>query len=345
MTVISRRSFLHGSMTLTAAGMLGARTASAETMALRYNRYLPSSHHVDVRVFGPWFDRVREATEGRVDIRFTASSLAPLPRQYEIVAAGIADLSYGSDALTPGRFPLADMMEIPFLGESTYGNSVAYWRVYEKHFAPTNPYPDVKLLTVSTLPSYSIFTVDKAVHSIEDMRGLKLRVTGATLTDQVNSLGASAVPVQITEIHEALTRGVVDGMIGNDDQMLSFGVIDKFKYKINIPGGLASLPMFFIMGRSRWDSFSDRDKAAIEELAGEALAADIGRSFDQSTSEAQDRFSASGGEVIEVDEQFLGHIRERSAFIEENWFGKAEAKGVDGRQAVSELREIARSLG
>lgn len=324
-------------------GLVGA--ARADTLALRYNRWLPATHHIDTDVFAPWFKEVKELTDGRVDIEFTASSLGPIPRQYEIVGAGIVDLSFGSEALTPGRFPLSEIVELPFLGNSTYANSVAYWRVFEAHFAKTNPYPQVKLLGLATLPSYNIYTIKKPVRTVADLQGMKIRATGTTMTDTLAALGAEAVPTNITELHDVLSKGIVDGMLGNDDQVRSFGVAKYFDYKTEIPGGITTISTFFCINKDKWAQISQEDQTAIQATVGERHAEDIGRAMDKSVAIGQAQLKDAGTKVIVADQTFIDELRGRTEFLEERWLKKAAKLNVDGEQALTDLRAWVGQVG
>jgi hypothetical protein len=55
------------------------------------------------------------------------------PRQYQLAVDGIADVAWGPHGYTPGVHPLSELSELPFVTRSTEANSVAYWKVFEKH--------------------------------------------------------------------------------------------------------------------------------------------------------------------------------------------------------------------
>ncbi len=142
------RSTFFAALCVATAPLAGA---GAQETQLRYNRWLPATHDIDNKVFRPWFEEIAKVTGGRVKIEFTTSSLAPLPRQYELATSGAADIVFGSESLTPGRFPLAEILELPFIGNSAESVSVAYWKVYKAHFEKTKPYSGTHLLALSGL--------------------------------------------------------------------------------------------------------------------------------------------------------------------------------------------------
>lgn len=315
--------------------------ASADTITLRYNRWLPSTHHADVRVLLPYFDEIEEVTEGRVVIEPTTSSLGSVERQYELAATGVADIALMSESLTPGQFPLAEIAEMPGLGTDTEAVSVAYWRVYEEFFAETEPYKATHLLTLCSLPPYQIYNAKREVAAIDDLDGLRLRAAGALSSRKVNALGATAVPAQMTQFIELISKGVVDGAYYTDDGVHAFGFIDFLDYKTAFPDGLGGYSLSLVINRAKWEQISPEDREAISAISGEVLARKLGASFQQSVETSQAAMADAGVTVTEADEAFVAAVKEAMAPIEADWIAKANEAGVDGAAALEMLRSEA----
>jgi TRAP-type C4-dicarboxylate transport system substrate-binding protein len=316
-------------------------SAGAQELQLRYNRWLPATHDIDNKVFKPWFDEVARVTGGRVKIEFTASSLGPLPRQFELAISGVADVTFGSESLTPGRFPLAEALELPFIGDSAEAVSVAYWRAYKAHFEKANPYAGTKLLALSGLAPYNVHNLRKPIAAIGDFAGLKIRAAGSLLNDAVKALGAVPVPAPVTELHDLYSKGVVDGGLSNDDQVRSFNLTKFVAYRTVIPGGISNYSTFVVVNARKWEAISAEDRAAIEKISGEALARSLGRILDASAKLGEEQMRAAGTKTIVADAALVAAIKERLAFLEERWIKKAAEKGVDGAAALKMLRDEA----
>jgi TRAP-type C4-dicarboxylate transport system substrate-binding protein len=330
---------LLAALVLAAPALSGA--AAAQEVQLRYNRWLPATHDIDNKVFKPWFEEIAKATGGRVKIEFTTSSLGPLPRQYELATSGVADIVFGSESLTPGRFPLAEILELPFLGDSAESVSVAYWRVYKTHFEKAKPYAGVHLLALSSLAPYYVHTVKKPVAAMGDFAGLKLRAAGALLNDTVKALGAVPVSAAVTELHDLFSKGVVDGGLSNDDQIRSFNLSKFIAARTVVPGGISNYSTFVAVNARKWESISAADRAAIERIAGENVARSLGRIIDASAKLGVEQMAAAGAKTIQADAAFTAALKAKLAFLEERWVAKAKAKGVDGAAALKMLREQA----
>lgn len=315
--------------------------ANGQELQLRYNRWLPATHDIDNKVYKPWFDEVARVTQGRVKIEFTTSSLGPLPRQFELVTSGVADVGFGSESLTPGRFPLAEILELPFLGDTAESVSVAYWRVYKAHFEKTKPYANVHLLALSGLAPYYVHTVKKPIEKIEDFSGMKLRAAGLLLNDTVKALGAVPVSAAVTELNDLFSKGIVDGGLSNDDQIRSFSLSKFIAHKMVIPGGISNYSTFFAINAKKWEAISEADRKAIEAISGEAIAKSLGRIIDASAKLGDEQMRAAGTKVSVANAAMIAALKAKLAFLEERWVAKAKEKGVDGAAALKMLREQA----
>ena len=110
---------------ITALALAG--TAQAETV-LTFNWWVPPTHLTRTEIMNPWAQAVSDATDGEVRIEFTATSLAPPPRQQELIDDGVVDLVMGVHGYTPDRFVNAGVMELPFMTTTGEQASIAYWR-------------------------------------------------------------------------------------------------------------------------------------------------------------------------------------------------------------------------
>src|SRR5687767_2922606 len=97
------------------AAALGQAPAHGQDMVLRFNRWVPPTHHTMTRIMEPWARQVGEVTQGRVKIEFTPASLGAPPRQFDLAVEGIADVTFGNEDYTPARFVLTAVAQLPFL--------------------------------------------------------------------------------------------------------------------------------------------------------------------------------------------------------------------------------------
>lgn len=321
---------------LSAAG-LGGAYAQTE---LRMNNWLPPTHLQLVNIMIPWAEEVESATEGRVRVSLTDASLGAPPRQYDLAVDGIADITFGVLGYTPGRFVLAGIAELPFVGEGAEELSVALWRTHEEFFADADEYRDVELLGLYANATGHVMTgtAAGAVTSIEDYAGKKFRVGGG-LVQQVNTLlGGVNVAVPAGETYEVLSQGIADGTLLPYEAIPSFNIESLIKHSTQIPGGFYSSAWFLVMNRDAFERLSPEDQEAVRSVSGEHFARLAGTAQDQAEIESKAKMEAAGTEFHVADEAFLEAIRSRLSTMEDDWVAAAEGRGVDGRAALEFFR-------
>jgi TRAP-type C4-dicarboxylate transport system substrate-binding protein len=108
------------------AGLLWAGACAAQT-TLTFNKFIPATHPYQVHIMDVWAKDVAAATQGRIKIEFTGSSLAPPPRQFELVSGGGADLAFSFIGYNPDRFPRHNILSLPMLGPNAKATTAAFW--------------------------------------------------------------------------------------------------------------------------------------------------------------------------------------------------------------------------
>jgi TRAP-type C4-dicarboxylate transport system substrate-binding protein len=329
---------------LAAAVVLAAAPLSAsaqEVTTLRFNRWVPATHHFHARILVGWAERVEQATKGRVKIEFTPASLGAPARQFELAATGVVDLAAGNQSYTPERFLASRVAELPFLGDSAEALSVAQWRVQEKFLHKADEYKGTKLLALFANGASELFTSRKEVTSLNDMRGLKIRGTPGVGTEVANAMGVVQVSAPITEVYEMLSRGIADGALLSPDSAKSFQLDRSLKYQVKVPAGLYNSAFFLVMNEGKWNALPKDIQQAIMSVSGEAMSREAGRIWDDQQRMANEAFAASGMKTRVLEGADLEELRKRLAPIEDAWVREVAARGVDGKAALAELRREA----
>lgn len=104
------------------------------------------------------------------------------PEHYDLAVTGVAHLSHVGLPYTPGRFPMAEVIELPIAKsvESIY--SQAYWELYKKGYFD-NDFKEVKVLWLAVVGPYDYQMAEKPVLTFDDMKGLKMRASGKAHTE------------------------------------------------------------------------------------------------------------------------------------------------------------------
>lgn len=314
---------------------------AATTLTL--SSWLPPTHPIVSQMIIPWTKQIEEVTEGRVKVNILAKGLGHPKIHYDIARDGLADITYSVHGYTPGRFTLTKVVEFPFGGNSAEALSVAYWKIHQKYLAKANEHKGTQLLSVFTHGPGLIHNSQKTVTSVDDLKGMKLRVGGGVVNELSNALSAVPLMKPSSKSYEILSHGVADGILFPAETVTAFKLQDLVKYTTIVPDGLYNTSFFLVMNSDRFKSLSAADQAAIMSVSGEAFARLAGSVWDGADAAAMDVLKANGNEITVANSAFVDEVKQLSAPIEAAWIKEAAESGVDGAAALAELREITAS--
>jgi TRAP-type C4-dicarboxylate transport system substrate-binding protein len=303
-------------------GLVAALPAHAQT-TLTMSSWVSPQHHLTSTVLQGWANEVEKVTGGRVKFQMLPKHPSAPPGTFDAVRDGLVDLSFVTASYTPARHILPLMPELPGGGETSLANSVAYSRMYWKHFHKVGEYKGVKLLGVFTHGPGQMFT-KRPVNGIGDVQGLKIRTGGGVAEAVAKALGASAFVKPAPESYELLKSGKLDTVL---EQATLF------------PGGMYSSAFGFFMNEDKWNKLPKQDQDAIDKIAGEHIARLAGQSWDDADKRGFEALKKSGVKIVNANPEFVAEVRKRSAPIVEDWIKQASAKGVDAARILAEFRE------
>ena len=327
---------------IAAVALLASLTAPAiaQNAALRFSQWIPVAHVSQGAGLHKFFEDVGKATEGRVRIEATAQALGAPPRNMQLAVDGISDVAWGLHSYTPGTYPLSEMVELPFLTRNVEANSVAYWRVYKALFEKAAMHPaGVHTLAVHVHPAGQVYANKKVIRSLDDFKGLRLRATNTVTTDAFKMFGATPLPMPVTQLRDALSKGIADGTSFLDEGVFGFKIEDFVTSTTRFEGGLFNASFFLVINKGKWDAIANRDQEAITALAGETLVRRMGKLWDAEEVASGTRLKARGVTWVDADAAMMAKLRESLAPFEKKWIEDARAKGVDGVAALRMFRE------
>ncbi len=321
-----------------ALGLSLFATAAAAQVTLNVNTWVPPSHLLVADAVMPFCKDVEGATQGRVKCNLLPKAVVSAPQTFDAVRDGLADLSFIVPGYTPGRFVLADAPEFPFMGDTSEALSVAYQRVYDKMIAKHNEFKGVHVLAVFTHGPGQIYNTKRAVSSLKELEGLKIRVGGGLVNEVAKVLGTVPMLKPAPESYELLSQGVADGLFFPKESPLSFKLVPLIKHVTYVPGGLYNTSFAHIMNEAKWKQISEADRAAISKLSGEALARRTGKAWDAVDARGEKAVRDANIPVVVADAKFIAEIKAKTSGLAQAWVERAKAKGADGNAIIAALQ-------
>lgn len=316
---------------------LSASSVQAESV-LRISSWAPPTHFVNSKIWPEWGAMVAKATEGRVKTKIEYKLASP-PKQFGIVRDGVADAAWIFHGYNT-RYVATQAVEMPGLGTSAEAAALAYWQVHQKYLKKANEHRGVVLIGLHSHGPAVIHT-KRPLKSLNDLKGLKIRVPGGVGSLVGRALGVTAVKLPAPKVYEALSSGVADGIFMPIETQKSFRLKEVVPNVTIMPGGLYYGSFGFILNPKSLAKLSKKDRAAVMSVSGRAFAR-LGRHWDLADDIGRADGIKSGTKITVASDAVKNDFYARMKPVEDAWI-KQVGKWFDGKAALAELRQKARA--
>jgi len=313
-------------------------TVQAKTFTLRFAHQNPESGLSSVNCVDPWLRQVEEATGGQVKIQaFYGQTLAKGKDMWNAVKTGITDIGWCFHGYWPGMTPLSDVVSLPALPFRTAEKgSEVMWKLYEQFPEIQKEYEDVKVLLFYTSEPYTLITREKPVKTIEDLKGMKIRMTGGPPTDMVRELGGTPMLIPMPDCYISLQKGVIDGMGAPWEAIHVWRFYEVVNHYTDVP--FPAVYFSIVMNKNTWNRLPKDVQEGIMSVSGEKGSKFWGRNFfDKMKDLGKEKIQAEGdaGIIFELSPE------ERRKWIEvggkpvwAEWVKNMESKGHSNARKI-----------
>ncbi len=292
----------------------------------------PSHQHMEA-----WAKKIATDSNGRLTVRiFPVNTLVPAPELYDAAANGTADISFGFRYLPKGNtlgvtFPFILGAPDVVVGTKVYDD---LWKKFPKPMA--DDWKDVRILWL-TSSMFQALSTRKAVHSLEDMKGLQIRVPSKEMGDLMKDLGATPAFMSTADFVMGLEKNTVDGGIIQPGAVQDNKLGGKVKYVLDLSLGTPT-PVFAAMNKDAYNKLPADLKVVIDK------SCDFGRQgtidlWVEAWENAQKYFKAEGVEVVRLSPQERARWTPIIEKARDRVGAELDGKGLPGTEIVKYIRE------
>ena len=329
-----------------AAVALGASTLSGlaqQTLTLKFHTFMAPQSNVWLLMHKPWMEKVEKESGGRIKFEgYPAMQLGGTPVQlYDQAKDGVVDIVWTLPGNTAGRFPRVEVFELPFMMNDAEATSKAYWE-YVQTMAP-DEFKDTQMLALHVHGPGVIHTTDKAVKSVADMRGLKMRAPTRQVTKLMGVLGATPVGMPLPGIPDALSKGTINGCVIPWEVVPSVKVheLTKFHAEFDPAGGsLYTTTFVMAMNKAKYNALAPDLKKVIDNNSGLATSAWLGKTQQGNDPLGRKAAVDHGNTIFIVSVAEAQEFRRKSRSIEVEWMEDMNKRGFDGRKLLDTARAL-----
>lgn len=318
-----------------AVAAVAIMTGAVSAAELKLADFQPPTHFVVDKAYKPFSDKIANETNGDVTVSiFMGGELGPGPKeQYNRAVDGVTDIAFGLPGYTASNFPKTLLTELPGVISVETGTE----RILANLDMLSDEYKRVVLLGLWNNAPNVIFTAEKPVRTLEDLKGLKIRVPSRNAGLVVEAWGASPVSMPAPEIYNAMQTGVIDGAMTDATTLGAFKLAEVTKY---ITTGMETTisSFFLIMNRDSYNELSEEQQKVVK-AAGREAAVNGNTAWLGIAEKALAGFaSAEDKEVITLTEDEAAKFNAASAPVVETVVTEAEAEGIQAKAFVAALK-------
>ena len=240
--------------------------AATETIELTYSNFFPPTHLHSV-LAEQFCEEINKRTDGQVEITYyPGGTLTPAPQVYGGIVEGISDMGMSVLAYSMGRFPATELVDMPH----GYPNGWVATMVandFYKEFKPEG-FDDVHVLYFHAHGPGVLFTTEKPVYKLEDLKGLIIRSTGIG-AKIIEALGAEGYGGSQGEAYELMSKGTVDGSLTPREVLKGWNQAEVVKYVTGCYDVGYTANMFVVMNKDTWDSLPGDVQRVFTEVCEE----------------------------------------------------------------------------
>jgi TRAP-type C4-dicarboxylate transport system substrate-binding protein len=278
-------------------GSFSSVHAQGKTFTLKLTNFLPVQHVISLAL-DEWGKELEKATNGRVKVKcYHSATLASAVQQYDAVTRGIADVGNHVMGYTVNRFPLSEVLDLPIGIPSGVVASRMMIEFYNK-FKPKE-LDDVKVLWLHGQGPGYVCLRNKPVQSLKDLAKLKLRTYGGN-AKFVQALGAAPVAMPMTDVYDALSRGMVDGLLSGFEGLEGWRTGEHVKYVTENKWTAYTAAMIVVMNKKVWNTIP-KDLQNIIDKVSSGQPEKFGKAWDAGETSAKAFVDKRGVKLLTLD--------------------------------------------
>lgn len=288
--------------TLAAAALLAATAGCSvvgDTIEIKLAHGHDTTHPVHAAMVF-MAERLAEKSGGTMHIEiYTSQQLGTERETLELLQIGSLGMTKVSSSVLESFAPEYRVLGLPYLfRDEDHRFAVLEGEIGRELLEGLDRYR-LRGLTYYDAGSRSFYTVNRPVHSPDDLAGMKLRVQESAIAMQmVRTLGGAATPISYGEVFTALQQGVVDGAENNPPSLHTSRHYEVANYYTLDEH--TAVPDLLLVSLNLWEDLEPQQQRWLQEAADESaeLQKELWR---QATEEALRVVAEAGVEIIYPD--------------------------------------------
>ena len=313
---------------------LGVGPAQAQTqiITLKLSHFVPPQHTFHKWVVG-WTEKLEKDSGGRLkfEIYPNGQLVGPPNRQLDAARNGIVDIAWVLHGVTPGRYPMTELANLPFTFPSK-GVDLPEMAKRLTELAPkylAAEHTGLHILFLNQAPPVLLYSKEP-VKTLADFKGKKIRYASITNKQMLEALGAAPMLIPPSDAQDAISKGIVEGAMFPHEAGLAYDLAAVAKYAIEPP--VASATFAFVMNPAKYNSLPPDLKALIDKETGVAGAMSMAAAYQAQEKVARELQTGKGLQILTLPPADVAKMKELSKPIIEKAIDDLEKQGKPAKE-------------
>jgi TRAP-type C4-dicarboxylate transport system substrate-binding protein len=288
-------------------------------------------------------DELEKRTNGKYKVEIAwGGAMGKIEDHYDLVRNGVSDFSYFLPTLTPGVFPMSDIISLPWILPNAEISVKAMWELYKVGYLDKE-YTNIKPLFVWAGPGQQIFSANP-IESLEDISGKKL-ISHSEINNEILTKAMNAVPVFIPhgEMYGAVQKGIVDGMLFVWVGILPFNLQEVVRYYVDLSFG--NITCVVAMNNDSYRKLPREVQNIMSDVTEDTMLPLMIKSYADTAMASQNAFDEAGGKKVQWPTADMNKMNSAMSPLWTEWITKKEKQGLPAREAVHFLYNTLKKLG
>lgn len=325
-----------------ASGLLPAPAMAATVYEMKAAHWTPSSSKFH-RAYSNFAKEVEARSKGRIKITVhPAGAFGPPTAHHSLLMGGTIDFAMMVFEFFPGKYPVSEMLELPFINSDDTIHWKAAHEIIKRGRMDKLWYEEAHPIFAGGTKAYQAMTVKKRIVIPKDVAGLKLRKSTGTLTQSLEALGATVLPISFSDMHGALQRGIIDGLFYDYTSTVDGNAVEFIKHVTEISSARAFIA--FEMSKKTYERLPKDLQKVIDDAADPSFLFTL---QDMEATEVRSKAALvkAGATIRQATPEEMKEWRNAFKPAWDHWIKKMDGLGIDGRRLLQEYGQIVKSLG
>lgn len=321
---------------VTALGLASPALAQSK-ISLKFAHFVPPQHFM-AKYLAKWAADLGEKSDGAISVTMIpGAQMGPPPKYYDLARRGATDITWLLHGATPGRFPLTELIQLPYIVPSAEVGTLV---LNHPDLRPMldKEHRGLHVLYLLTHQPGNLHTAAKPVRTAADLKGLRIRFASPTIREWVAALGGTPVGMPPTQIADGLQKKTIDGVfIDYGGAHTAFKLGGLIKYTTEMYSYVSSFAV--AMNPAAYRKLPGNLRKLVDETTT-GISSPVGKMWDDADGPGKAYIKAEGGRTILLSAAENANFKRIAQGVTERRLAELEKKGLPARKVYATMKRL-----